>query len=371
MPITYSTENPTRQKQWIQALTTWYEENKRDLVWRHSKDPYSIWVSEIMAQQTRISALLPYYERFMNQFPTVFALAEAPIDDVLKAWEGLGYYARAHNLHKTARIVAHELNGQFPRDEKHLKSLPGIGDYTAGAILSIAFDLPVPAVDGNVLRVFARLENNEMDIARPVTKTLLTAYVRAIMPQTHTGAFTQALMELGALVCVPKTPLCHQCPVSAWCHAYFLQRQHVLPVKSAKKPLKTVDKTILLITNANGDVLVRKRTEKLLHGLWEFYNIEGALEAEQIAEHLCELGYSCVTITPIGHSAHTFTHMIWQMHGFACDVTADRSAPAVAPIEAYAFLPVVELKEKAMPTAISYYTKWLWALPDIQNDPTK
>ena len=196
--------DPERAENITKSLLNWYDESKRDLPWRHTHDPYAVWISEIMAQQTRIAYLLSYYDRFMNRFPTIRSLAEACEDDVLKAWEGLGYYTRAGNLQKAARKIVADFSGKLPRTKKELLTLPGIGDYTAGAILSIAYGIPVPAVDGNVLRVYARLENNDANILLPQTKKQAANFVAALMPPERAGCFTQALMELGALVCLPK-----------------------------------------------------------------------------------------------------------------------------------------------------------------------
>ena len=294
-------------------LLDWYDRSKRDLPWRHTSDPYAIWVCEIMAQQTRISFLLNYYERFIARFPTIQALAQADEDDALKAWEGLGYYSRVRNLRRAAQLVADEHDGKLPRTKEELTALPGIGDYTAGAILSIAYGLPEPAVDGNVLRVFARVEASDADITKPETRRIATGFVAAVMPQERTGSFTQALMELGALVCTPKSPDCAGCPLQSVCLGYAGGRQEELPCKTAKKPPETLDKTVLLVRDPAGRVLMRQRTETLLCGLWEFCLIDGALTAEQAGERLNGLGLSAGAVTPVGEARHVFTHRIWQM----------------------------------------------------------
>ncbi len=244
------------------SLLNWYDQNKRDLPWRHSQEPYGIWISEIMAQQTRITALLPYYRRFMKQFPTVEALAAADESEVLKAWEGLGYYARAKNLQKAAQIIVSFFSGEIPSSLEELIALPGIGEYTAGAILSIAFGLPFPAVDGNVLRVYSRVEKSELDIALPPAKASAKQFISSLMPSERTGSFTQALMELGALICVPRTPLCEACPLAELCCARLEGLTGELPVKSAKKPPKSEDKTILVICGPDGQILVRAAYRK-------------------------------------------------------------------------------------------------------------
>lgn len=305
-----------------------------------------------MAQQTRITAVLPYYERFMARFPTLEALADAAADDVLKAWEGLGYYSRAHNLHAAAKLILAEYAGLFPASPALLARLPGVGAYTAGAIASICFDLPAPAVDGNVLRVFARLENNEQDIALAETKKSLTAFLQEMIPTPGAGIFNQALMELGALVCLPKNPLCGECPAACLCQARALGRQALLPVKSAKKEPRPVPKAVLLVTNPHGEVLLRQRDERLLKGLWEFFMLDQAASEDEAAAHLRALGYTVIRTAAIGQAEHTFTHMKWLMSGYHLRVE-ESCEP-----EGLVFVPAGQLKELAMPAAIRYYRKW-------------
>ena len=350
MKLQYSTENKERSLKLVSALQNWYDKSSRDLVWRKTQEPYSIWISEIMAQQTRISAVLPYYERFMALFPHVEDLAVAPIDVVLKAWEGLGYYSRAHNLSKTAKIIVEQYGGQFPKDVSLLKKLPGIGDYTAGAIASICFQEPIPAVDGNVLRVFARLEDNEMDIKQTATKKCLTNYVADILTNAKPGIFNQALMELGALICLPKNPACEECPVSVFCKAKQLDKQRILPYKSPKKEQTNADKTILIIVNPKNEVLLRQRTERLLHGLWEFYMPEVFLEEDEIEN---ALPYTLKKLSRIGEASHAFTHIRWNMIGYKCDIEETE------PLSGYEFVSIEEMQKRAMPVAISFYTKCL------------
>jgi len=330
-----------------EALLAWYARHKRDLPWRRVKTPYHVWLSEIMAQQTRINALLPYYERFIVRFPAVFDLARADEADVLKMWEGLGYYSRARLLHRTARIVAEEYNGVFPKDADGLRKLPGIGDYTAGAIASICYGQKIPAVDGNALRVFARVRNNDADVSLPDTKKELMRYLTECMPD-DAGAFNQAVMELGALVCIPKNPRCDICPITGFCAARLCGRETLLPVKAQKKARRQLKMTVLLVTNPDGEILVRRRTERLLNGLWEYVLAESARDA---ADMLDELGLTCTQITPVGGAVHIFTHLEWHMKGFHCAV-AEREAP-----EPYRFVPIPVLGELALPSALSYYTE--------------
>lgn len=349
----YETDDKIKSDQLITLLMNWYNINQRELVWRKTQEPYAIWVSEIMAQQTRITAVLPYYKRFMAQFPSIHVLANAPIDDVLKSWEGLGYYSRAHNLLKSAKIVVEDYNGHFPSDVRLLKKLPGIGEYTAGALASICFNKPEPAVDGNVQREFARIYNNSLDVALPDSKKLLTAFIKNLMPNEQPGIFNQALMELGALVCVPKNPLCYQCPVNALCKAYALNKQNQLPVKSPKKAVNQVNFTILLIINNQDEVLLRQRDEKLLNGLWEFYMVEQALDINEAKIHLQKLGFIVENIIPLGKATHIFTHMKWNMTGYQCQVAE------VVQLDKYEVVAVEDMQKLAMPTAIQYYRDWL------------
>lgn len=336
--------NPIAQK-----LLQWYDENKRDLPWRHSTNPYSIWVSEIMAQQTRITALIPYYHRFMKQFPTLWDLADATEDEILKAWEGLGYYSRARNLRLAAQKVVSHFNGKIPNTKKDLMGLPGIGEYTAGAILSIAFDIPTPAVDGNVLRVFSRLENNDVDVMTTQAKVIAQEFVTGIMPDERISCFTQALMELGAIICLPKNPLCGTCPVYTLCKAFQCNRQGELPRRSPKKPPANMDKTILILCNTKGQILMRQRTEKLLNGLWEFYMTDGFMSPHEIKNHLLEMGYTIANLIPLGQAKHVFTHIIWNMEGFYCAIN-ETHLP-----EGYIFCDKGDIQSLAVPTAIRFY----------------
>ncbi len=310
-----------------------------------------------MAQQTRIATLLPYYERFMERFPTVRALAAAEIGDLLKAWEGLGYYSRAHNLHKAACIVVERYGGELPDDPVELQTLPGIGAYTAGAIASIAFGKPVPAIDGNALRVFSRIEANHADISLPATKTSLSSYLKKIFP-TESGearAFAQAIMELGALICLPGRPNCEGCPVHEYCKAFACGIERELPVKSPKKPQRTEEKTVLIVLASDSvgaeKILMRCRTEKLLHGLWEFCVQDGAMDESAVREYLASIGLVADGISQLGAARHVFTHVIWNMTGHLCRVAA-----AVEP-EEYRWIPRERLGEVAVPTALAFYRK--------------
>ena len=274
------------------ALLNWFYENQRVLPFRTDPSPYHVWLSEIMLQQTRVSAALPYYERFLAALPDIPALAACEEEKLNKLWEGLGYYSRVRNLQKAARIVCEQYGGELPADYDAIRALPGIGDYTAGAICSISFGIPVPAVDGNVLRVFSRLYNDPGVITDPAVKKAFTARVMEHQPPAAPGDYNQALMELGALVCVPNgAPLCEQCPLARLCQARAAGTALSLPQKAAPKARKLEDLTVALVESPAG-FLIQQRPEKgLLAGLWQPLLWEGAaMTAEQLPAALTALG---------------------------------------------------------------------------------
>ena len=343
-----------REKQIGIALVRWYGENCRDLPWRHSTEPYSIWLSEIMAQQTRVSTVIPYYHAFLARFPSVQALADAEEEAVLKKWEGLGYYSRARNLHKAAKQIVTQYDGRIPDNKKELETLAGIGDYTAAAIASIAFNQPEPAVDGNVLRVCSRMETSYEDIALPATKKKIADIIRRWMPVEAAGAFTQALMELGALVCTPKKTDCDICPVNAFCKAYTQGVQMDLPVKSAAKKTKPIFRAVALVQNCDGKWLVRRRTETLLHGLWEFPGWECPLEEAQVrmAKEMQNLGFRVASLQTIGSARHVFSHLTWDMEGIWIRLAKN------ADVDGYEWVSEAELQTKPWPTALAMFKAW-------------
>lgn len=309
---------------WVRHLLDWYQANKRDLPWRQSQEPYAIWVSEIMLQQTRVETVIDYYHRFMQRFPRVEDLAQADIDEVLKLWEGLGYYSRAKNLHRAAQEIVQGGHG-FPTTHAAILALPGIGRYTAGAIMSIAYHQPYPAVDGNVLRVMSRLLLLEKDISSPKVKTEIETTLKNVFPP-EAADFSQGLMELGALICLPTSPRCAECPLVQECQAYGEQRQHQLPIKKAKAEPKRVKRYLALIQRGD-DVLMNKRPEQgLLAGLWEFPGVEAKNLGEFIAEFEAVYGFP---ITPKEHAMdtqHVFTHRVWDMKVYRCDYQLDEIA---------------------------------------------
>ena len=303
------------------ALLDWFYQNKRILPFRTDPSPYHVWVSEIMLQQTRVSAALPYYERFLAALPDIPALAACEEEKLHKLWEGLGYYSRVRNLQKAAKIVCAQYGGQLPADYDALRELPGIGDYTAGAIASISFGLPVPAVDGNVLRVFARLYDDARLITDPAVKKAFTARVMEHQPPEQAGDYNQALMELGALVCVPNgTPLCAACPLHDLCKARAAGTAPTLPRKAAPKARKVAPVTVALV-ESGGNFLIRQRPEKgLLAGLWEPLLWEGeALTPGELHEKLTAMGLVCEAeaIAPLPEAKHIFSHIEWRMTQYA------------------------------------------------------
>lgn len=329
----------------VQQLLTWYPTVMRDLPFRRTRDPYRIWVSEIMAQQTRITALLPYYERFIERFPNVQALAEAPQQDVLKLWEGLGYYARARNMQAAAQQIVQNFGGQLPADRKALLSLPGIGEYTAGAILCNAFDIPCPAVDGNVMRAITRIERMHDDITLPATKQLVTQRVAELMPPDKAHPFTQSLIELGAMVCLPRNPKCSVCPVHAYCLALQHGEQSMLPIKSKAKAQRPVVRSIALLQDGQGRYLLRQREERLLHGMWEFPGWEGK-SSRALQSGLQALGLTSITWRKVAQAEHVFSHIIWHMTAYRghIDGTYEVSSP-------YRWVSPSKLLELPIPTA--------------------
>lgn len=297
-----------------EALVDWYRAGHRDLPWRRRADAYGVWLSEIMLQQTRVDTVVDYFLRFTAAFPTVHDLAQADEQQVLKLWQGLGYYSRARNLLKCARVVDGQYGGVFPRQWQAMRALPGVGDYTAAAVLSIAYGVPVAAVDGNVLRVIARLAAWGEDIAQPQAKALVKDYAEGYIPPLQAGDFTQAIMELGAMVCKPQNPACDACPLAALCRARELDLVGALPVKAAKKKPQRETRAVL-VARWGDRVLLRRRGEGLLTGMWEFPGepIAPGEPPEAAAGRLMiALGLQG-SLLPLGQARHVFTHRVWEM----------------------------------------------------------
>ena len=326
-----------------QPLLHWFWANHRVLPFRSDPTPYHVWVSEIMLQQTRVAAAVPYYERFVQELPDIPALAACEEERLLKLWEGLGYYSRVRNLQKAARIVCEQYGGQLPGDLAALKKLPGIGDYTAGAIASIGFGIPAPAVDGNVLRVFARLYNDEGDIMQPAVKAATTQKVMAQQPAEEPGDFNQALMELGALVCIPGQPDCAACPLQALCLGRQSGNPARLPQKAPKKARKKCELTLCLAQDAAGRWLLQKRGEQgVLAGLWQPPVLaEEALEEKKALAAAQKLLPAAVLLKEKPLKAkHIFTHLEWHMTAYVM------AAPCTPPPEGCVWASPAQLEQE-------------------------
>ena len=303
------------------ALLPWYRENRRDLPWRQDREPYHVWLSEIMLQQTRVEAVKGYYTRFLEALPTISHLAACDDDTLNKLWEGLGYYSRVRNLKKAANVIMAEYGGQFPGEYAAVRALPGIGDYTAGAICSICFDLPTPAVDGNVLRVISRLTDDATPVDLPARKKAVQADLTPIYIK-EAGDLTQALMELGATLCGPnRKPDCSSCPCCSFCLARARGSAESLPVKLPKRQRKQEDRTVFILS-CDGRYALRKRASSgLLAGLWEFPNISGALTPEAALDTLKNWDLHPRELIRKLERKHIFTHIQWDMTGYYIEVT--------------------------------------------------
>ncbi len=342
-------------KETVPYLLHWFEYNRRILPWREDPTPYHVWVSEIMLQQTRVEAVKGYYDRFLTYLPEIKDLAQATEETLLKLWEGLGYYNRVRNMQKAALVIMEQYDGEMPGDYEKLRGLPGIGDYTAGAIASIAFGLPYPAVDGNVLRVMSRIACNRADITKDATKRTLTEDLKSIMPK-ESGDFNQSLMELGATVCIPNgKPLCEQCPVMHLCRAFQNGQEMQLPVKAPKKERRIEKRTVYLVFLGDKVLLHRREEKGLLAGLWEFPNC--------IREKSNRKGKK---------AKHIFSHVEWHMEGIRIEVQnreemteqehleywRQQLAEGPEEQERWVFATVKEMKEKyPIPSAFEAYVK--------------
>ena len=332
-------------------LLAWYDGHARVLPWRSEPTAYRVWVSEIMLQQTRVEAVLPYFERFLAALPTVQALAGVEEARLLKLWEGLGYYSRARNLKRAAQVVVERFGGELPGAPERLLELPGIGPYTAGAIASIAYGVPAPAVDGNVLRVFARLAASGADVGEPALRRAMEALVLRLIPVDRPGDFNQALMDLGATICLPHgTPRCQDCPLASLCHGRALGVAQELPVKAAKTPRRVEALTVYLIVNHNRLLLRQRDPKGLLAGLMEFPNAPGWQSEEEAAAQLAH--WNLVPLNgpkALGPAKHVFTHVEWHMRGYQFTV-GDAPAP-----EGWLWADRQRLEELAVPSAFAAF----------------
>lgn len=336
-----------------EALLLWYEENKRDLPWRKTRDAYRIWISEIMLQQTRAAAVIPYYFRFMEHFPSVLALASKDEEELLKCWEGLGYYSRARNLKRTAVILAEHYGGKLPASYRELLALPGIGSYTAGAIASIAYDLPVPAVDGNVLRVLSRVTGSRDDILKASTKKKMEDLASVLLIKGEAGTVNQALIETGAVVCIPNgQPICAECPFFSVCAAREKGLIGQIPVKAPKKKRKIEEKTVLLLRYKDKIAIRKRKEDGLLASLYEFVCLPGRLTKE-MAEEMAGMD---AAVIDAGEAKHIFSHVEWHMCGYLIELS---EIPGKLPKDVF-FAEWDELKNRyPIPNAFSAYRKFL------------
>lgn len=340
-----------------EKFLAWYDRNKRALPWREDPAPYHVWLSEIMLQQTRVEAVKGYYERFLKELPDIKSFAQAPEDEYLKLWQGLGYYSRVRNMHKAAEIIVRDFGGEMPHTAEKLRELPGIGDYTAAAIASIAYCEKVPAVDGNLLRIFSRLAAYGENIKTSKAKRNAGEFWKERMSEERPGDFNQALMDLGSTVCIPEEgPHCTECPLKDECIAYERGSQGKFPVMPEKKSRRIEDRTVFVIHRGE-KAAVRKRPGRgLLAGLYEFPNARGRMPVEEAEEFLEKNGIKPIRIQSIGKAKHVFSHVEWHMTGY--EVRADELAPPEAP---FLWATPQEIRDLyAIPSAFSAWMKYLW-----------
>lgn len=352
----------------IRVLFSWYDTHRRDLPWRKDRNPYTSWISEVMLQQTRVETVIPYYKRFITLFPDIRSLAAAETDDVYKAWEGLGYYSRAANLIEGAKYILESHGGVFPNTMEDIQKIPGIGPYIAAAILSMAFGEPEPSVDGNLIRVISRLNalNGASDASS--TRKTITVIARKMIARDRPGDFNEAMMDIGATICTPKSPGCGNCPFRDLCAAYKLGKPELFP--GSKKTAFLPSCPITVCAVLRGDTLwVRKRPSGgLLGGLYEFPIFPGHLSEEDVKKALfprlaCSADIS-VHIESLPASTHRFSHMIWKMKGYRIDIESGQSASVIPFIvseennkESGMFVSLDECRKLAFPAALRIYTK--------------
>ena len=342
------------------VLLNWYDYNARILPWRSDPTPYHVWISEIMLQQTRVEAVKKYYNRWMESLPDVKALAEVPDDELMKLWEGLGYYNRTRNLKAAAVQIMEEFDGEIPSDYSKLLSLRGIGEYTAGAIASIAFGIPESAVDGNALRIFSRILAEDGEINKTSVKKKITQEVRRVLPEERPGDFNQALMDLGSSICIPNgEPFCENCPWESICKAHKYGQETDFPVKAKKKQRKIEKKAVFLI-EVSDKIILHKRPEKgLLSGLWELPNLDGELSAKELSEQMKKWEIGDYMIEPLGEGKHIFSHVEWQMRGYRIQMR-DISEKLLEK-EEWIAVSREDLEEKyAIPSAFECYRKQIY-----------
>lgn len=341
--------------QLIEPLLAWYPSHERVLPWREEPTPYHVWVSEIMLQQTRVEAVKPFYARFMEALPDVKALAECEMDRLLKLWEGLGYYNRVRNMQIAARTIMSDYDGVIPAEYEELLKLKGVGHYTAAAIASIAYGRPAAAVDGNVLRIVMRAAEDDSDIAKQAVKTKVEEALRPVIPQGRAGMFTQAMMELGATVCVPNgEPLCGECPWQAFCLAHAHGTTGSIPVKAKPKARRLEKKTVLVIRDGDR-VLLQKRPEQgLLAGMYEFPHLAGYPSKKAVLDFVKGQGLSPIRIQKLPEAKHVFSHVEWQMRGYAVLVEEPLAESGFLFVE-----PSASEEHYAIPAAYAAYSRYM------------
>ena len=345
----------------VKPLLAWYDQNKRILPWREDRNPYRIWVSEIMLQQTRVEAVRPYYDRFLAELPDVKSLASAQEEHLLKLWEGLGYYNRVKNMQKAAKVIMETYDGQMPGEYDLLLQLPGIGAYTAGAIASIAYDKKVVAVDGNVLRIITRLTADPSDILSEKFKKQIQQELLQVVPKDRPGDFNQALMELGATVCLPNgAPKCQACPWHDMCMARQQGRLDEIPYKKKSKARSVEKKTVLLLRDGERTLIHRRPDKGLLAGLFEFPNYEGWLSEEQILEKVQALGYTALYAKELEPAVHIFSHKEWHMKGWLVKVEETGFSDAREEADGYHLVTSGTIQSQyPIPSAFRAYTPYV------------
>ncbi|HPJ12131.1 MAG TPA: A/G-specific adenine glycosylase [Caldisericia bacterium] len=312
---------------WVQDILEWFQKNKRDLPWRKDRSPYKVWISEIMLQQTRVNAVIPYYNRFLEHYSTVESLAESSLEDLYRLWEGLGYYSRAKNMHLTAKMILQKYYGVFPNTYKELVQLPGIGDYTASAIMSLAYNRSYPAVDGNVLRFISRLKNDASDIKSPAFVKNVRLYLQELVPAGQARNFTEALMEFGSLLCVPKQPICDICPISSNCSAYIDGNQNNLPVKKEKSKSPVLDILVAVIEQQDNILIAKRQETGLLADLYEFpvfplTSKKDFVKSLKLFLHTRGI-FTSYSVEYQGKVKHEYSHQIWNSKVYCIKLLQD------------------------------------------------
>lgn len=343
------------------ALLRWFDRHRRPMPWRDDPQPYQVWISEVMLQQTQVSTVMPYFERFIARFPTVADLAAADLQAVLEIWQGLGYYTRARNLHQAARVVMDERGGALPRPASEWQTLPGIGPYAGGAIASIAFGEVVPAVDGNVVRVFTRLLGIRKDSTKPAVRRDITREVTKMIAPRRAGDFNQAVMELGALVCKPRNPDCRHCPLSRCCTAHAKELTSRIPYRPPRKPIPHIDVAACVIRRGDRVLIARRRPDQMLGGLWEFpggkQEPNETIEETAVREIDEEIGIEIRVRGKLGAIPHAFSHFKMTLHVFDCAPVRGR-ARAVT-VDAVKWVTIPDLHAYPFPAADRKIVAWL------------